>query len=179
MNSLPRCIAVAALDADGGLGLRGDLPWHLPADLKHFAKTTRETRESSKQNAVIMGRVTCESIPERYWPLPGRRNIVISRNREFAIEGAEVFSNLATALVAVAPAVESLFIVGGGQMYSEAIKIEACDELILTQIERSFGCDTFFPTYREAFERSDVLASGDHEGLRYTIERWIRRAAGS
>lgn len=176
MSSSPRCIAVAALDADGGLGLRGDLPWHLPADLKHFAKTTRETSDPSKQNAVVMGRVTYESIPERYWPLPGRRNIVISRKAELAIEGAEVFSDLATALVEVAHSVESVFVVGGGQIYSEAIKIAVCDELILTQIERSFGCDTFFPAYRDDFECNEVLANGDHEGLRYTIERWIRRS---
>ncbi len=171
---LPRFIAVAAIDESRGLGIKGDLPWHLPGDLKHFAKTTTQTTDPTQKNAVIMGRVTCETIPEKYWPLPGRHNVVITRNRDFAIDGADVFTDLPSALLDVRDKVETIYLVGGGQIYSLGIELDACEELILTRIHRDFGCDAFFPQYQDRFSLAEELGQGEHKGLRYVIERWQR-----
>ena len=77
------------------IGRDGDLPWHLPADLRRF-------RELTSGHAVVMGRRTYESLPDRFRPLPNRRNLVLSRDPSFRAEGAEVFADLASALAACA-----------------------------------------------------------------------------
>lgn len=177
MSEIPPFKAIAAIDEKRGLGRKGDLPWHLPEDLKHFARTTTTTVDPSKQNAVIMGRVTCESIPAKYWPLSGRRNAVITRNREWRIEGAAIYTSLESALLDLADQVETLYVVGGGQIYSQAIELDACQELILTRIHRDFDCDAFFPVYEDRFHRHEELSAGEHEGVEYVIERWIRNAS--
>lgn len=176
-SGLPACIAVAAIDEGRGLGIQGDLPWHLPEDLKHFARTTTKTKEDGATNAVIMGRLTCETIPKKYWPLKGRRNAVITRNRDWSIEGADVFADLPSALVGLAPKVETLYVVGGGQIYTLALEFEACEELILTRIHKRYDCDAFFPEYEESFALYEELGVGEHDGVAYTFERWRRKGA--
>ena len=177
MSELPQFTMVAAIDSARGLGRDGDLPWHLPVDLKHFATTTKTTTDPNRQNAVIMGRVTCETIPAKYWPLDQRRNAVITRNPKWSIEGADVFPDLPSALLGLQDSVESLFVVGGGQIYSLGIELESCHELILTRIHKDFGCDAFFPPYQGTFTMQEELSRGEHEGLEYVIERWIRNAS--
>ncbi len=165
---------VAALDEARGLGLRGDLPWHLPEDLKHFARTTKTTRDASLQNAVIMGRVTCETIPKKYWPLSGRRNAVVTRNPDWKIDGADVFTDLEKAVAALQDQVETVYVVGGGQIYSLAIELASCHELILTRILKTFECDAFFPAYEDRFHMVEQLGKGCQDGLEYIFERWVR-----
>lgn len=177
--TLPSFSAIAAIDESRGLGIKGDLPWHLPGDLKHFATTTTKTLDPEKQNAVIMGRVTCETIPDKYWPLPRRRNVVITRNPSFSIRGSEVFTDLKSAMLAVHDEVETIYVVGGGQIYSLAIELDACKELILTRIHRDFGCDAFFPAYEDRFSLVEEIGKGEHEGLSYVIERWQRNPGNS
>lgn len=177
MTSLRKFSAVAAHDANRGLGYKGDLPWHLPEDLKHFARTTRTTEDPAKQNAVIMGRVTCETIPAKYWPLPGRRNAVVTRNADWSIEGADVFTDLTAAIAALQDQVESVYIVGGGQIYTLALEMEACYELILTRILKSYDCDAFFPAYEDRFHMAKELGRGSHDGVEYVFEQWIRNAS--
>lgn len=174
MSKLARFSAVAAIDAARGLGLKGDLPWHLPEDLKHFAVTTKTTRDPNRENAVIMGRVTCETIPQKYWPLPGRRNAVVTRNPDWQIEGADVFNDLETAIATLQDQVETVYVVGGGQIYSLAIELEACHELILTRILKNFECDAFFPAYEDRFHLAEEIGRGSQDGLEYIFERWVR-----
>lgn len=174
MSSTTRFKAIAAIDSERGLGKDGDLPWHLPGDLKHFATTTKSTRDPQRQNAVIMGRITCQSIPEKYWPLAGRINIVITRDASFTREGAIVCSDLESALAAASEA-ESIFVVGGGQIYGLAIEHPGCEELILTRIAHSYGCDAFFPAFEERFALANEIGRGEHEATRYTIESWMPR----
>ena len=165
--------AVAALDSARGLGIQGDLPWYLPEDLKHFARTTTATSDAAKQNAVIMGRVTAETIPPKYWPLRDRKNVVITRNPSYSIDGAAVFHQLEEAIAEVGPTVETVFIVGGGQIYSLALPL--CTELILTQIDREYGCDAFFPEYDHLFSLEEEFGRGEHEGVTYRFQRWVRK----
>ncbi len=174
-NGLPPFKAIAAIDEGRGLGMKGDLPWHLPEDLKHFARTTTATREAGRQNAVIMGRLTCETIPAKYWPLKDRRNAVITRNPEWSIEGADVFADLPGALRSLASQVETLYVVGGGQIYRLAVEQDACEELILTRIHKRYECDAFFPEYKDNYELYEKLGEGAHDGVPYSFERWRRK----
>ncbi|MCP4444516.1 MAG: dihydrofolate reductase [Myxococcales bacterium] len=172
---LPRFKAIAAIDAGRGLGKNGDMPWHIPADLKHFARTTTETRKEGMQNAVLMGRLTAETIPEKYWPLKGRRNAVVTRNPNWTIEGAYVYTDIADALTSLAAETETLYVVGGGQIYALALAMQACEELILTRIHKTYDCDAFFPEFETSFEMAEELARGEHKGVAFTMERWRRK----
>lgn len=175
MSSLPSFAAIAAFDEDRGLGKDGDLPWHLPTDLKHFARTTTQTKDSALQNGVIMGRVTCETIPAKYWPLSRRRNVVVTRNPEWSIEGADTHQSLEDAIRSLDGKVEKVFVVGGGQIYKLALEFEECTELFITRIDGHYGCDAFFPEYESTFELAETLGQGDEDGAHFVIERWIRK----
>ena len=132
-------ILIAAVARNGGIGKDNALLWRLPEDLKFFKRTTLGC-------PVIMGRKTFESIGR---PLPGRRNIVVTRNTAWQHDGVDVAHTLeeARALAASEPRV---FVIGGGELYAQALPV--ADELILTEVESDFEADTFFPSYdRTAF----------------------------
>lgn len=122
---------VVAIDSRRGIGVKNALPWRLPEDLAHFKRTTTG-------HPIIMGRKTFDSIGR---PLPNRRNIVITRNPDWRHEGAEAVTSLAAA-IALAGDDES-FVIGGAQIFAEALPLT--DRLIVTEIDKVFDCDTFFP----------------------------------
>jgi dihydrofolate reductase len=138
---------IVARARNGAIGKDGGMPWHLPADLSHFKRTTMG-------NPVIMGRRTWESIGRA---LPGRRNIVVSRTPGFRAAGAEVVASLAEAWRAVADAPES-FVIGGAQLYAQALP--EADRIYLTQIAGEVEGDTFFPDLPAGQWRETVL--GEH-----------------
>ena len=125
---------IVALASNRAIGLNGQIPWYLPADLKHFKKVTMGA-------PIIMGRKTFEAIGR---PLPGRRNVVISRNLAFAADGVECFTTLPAALQACADAAE-IFVIGGATLY--AAMLCRADFLYLTEIHQAFDGDTFFPEF--------------------------------
>ncbi len=126
---------IAAMANDRVIGLNGDMPWHLPDDLKFFkAKTTGKP--------VIMGRKTFESIGSR--PLPNRPNIIISRNVNLTIPNVEVFSSIEQALVKYATEPE-VIIMGGGELYRQMLP--KADRLYLTLIDANIKGDTYFPDW--------------------------------
>lgn len=139
----PACLSlIAAVARDGAIGRDNDLLWHDSRDQKHF-------RAATMGCPVVMGRRTWDSLPERFRPLPGRRNIVVTRNTTWQAPGAEVAHSLAEALTLVANAPKA-FVMGGGQLYAEALPF--ADELVLTEVDASFEADTFFPAWdRNAF----------------------------
>jgi len=125
---------IAAVSKNGVIGREGGMPWDQPADLAYFQKTTKE-------HTIIMGRKTFESIGSK--PLPKRKNIVISSNQNLANDNVIVVDSLISALEQCTDDSE-VFIIGGGQIYQEAIKI--ADKLYLTQIEVVVDeGDTYFP----------------------------------
>lgn len=126
---------IAAMAEDRVIGLDGSMPWHLPADLAHFKSSTMGC-------PVIMGRRTYDSIGR---PLPGRRNIVLSRDASLTIEGCDVVQSLDDALESVDSAVDEVFIIGGQQLYEQALA--KADRLYLTHIDLSVDGDTRFPDY--------------------------------
>ena len=137
---------IAAVARNGVIG-RGDaLPWQLPEDQRHFRRVTMGA-------PVIMGRKTWDSLPARFRPLPGRRNIVVTRNPAWRAAGAEQAPSLDAALALAADAARA-FVIGGGELYRAALAQAA--ELVLTEIERDFDGDARFPDFdRSVFrERS-------------------------
>lgn len=116
------------------IGAGGAMPWHLPEDLAHFKKTTHGS-------PVIMGRRTWESFPERFRPLPGRRNIVISRTAGAEFDGAESAASLDAALQLTANG--DAWVIGGGRLYSEALPL--ADRVVITEVDMSVDGDTFAP----------------------------------
>lgn len=134
---------IAAVDEKMGIGKNGRLPWHLPSDLKFFHDTTT----GRGKNAVIMGRLTWESIPEKKRPLPDRLNIVITRNSSYALPASvEKATSLEEALkIANTKNAEGIFAIGGAQIFYDAIQHPACEKIYLTELAGDFKCDAFFP----------------------------------
>jgi dihydrofolate reductase len=127
-------IIMAAVSRNNVIGKDNDLVWHLPADLTFFKKTTLG-------HTLIMGRKTLESLAN---PLPKRVTWVITRNKNYSCEGATVFHSLESAIVtAEQSGLESVFILGGGDIYRQAISI--ADKLIITEVHAEFEGDTRFP----------------------------------
>jgi dihydrofolate reductase len=131
--------AIAAVAQNGTIGRKGDLPWHLPDDLKFFQRTT-------KGHHVITGRKNYESIPDKYRPLKDRVNIVVTRNADYEAPGAVVASSLEEGLQYARQANDAeAFIIGGGEIYREALAMRLVDRLYLTLVHADVEGDTRFP----------------------------------
>lgn len=128
----PQLVLIAALAPDGLIGAGGTMPWRLPGDLKRFKARTMGL-------PILMGRTTFEGLGRA---LPGRRNLVLSRDPHFRAEGAEVFAHLDAALAAVAGAPQ-VMVIGGAQIYGLALS--RAHRLILTRVDGTFEGDTWFP----------------------------------
>jgi dihydrofolate reductase len=122
---------IVATDKKNGIGKNNQLLWHLPKDLQFFKKTT-------SGHPIIMGRKTYDSIGKA---LPNRRNIVISRQIDLTIEGVEVYPNI-DAAVAACGLEEEIFVIGGGEIYKQALAIAT--KIYLTKVDHQFDADTFF-----------------------------------
>ena len=154
---------VLARAQNGVIGRDGGLPWHIPADLKRFKALTLG-------HPVVMGRKTRQSIGR---PLPGRRNLVLSRDASFAAEGAEVLPSLAAALAATAGA-PVVAVIGGASLYAEALPLAA--RLELTEIDAVAPADTWFPAWdRAAWTRIASDEQRTAEGIAYRFVRYDRR----
>lgn len=138
----PRIYLVAAVAANGIIGAGGRLPWHLPEDLKHFKQLTLG-------HPVIMGRRTWESLGALK-PLPGRENIVVTRNSDYEAPGAAVATSLEAAL-AFCAGEKVAFVIGGTSLFEESLPIAA--GLVLTEIHRDYDGDTWFPRFERAHWR--------------------------
>lgn len=141
---------IVAMSRNRVIGRDNDLPWHLPDDLKWFKATT-------KGHAVIMGRGNWEAMQGR--ALPGRHNIVITRQADYQADGADVVQTLDEALALVRDDDEP-FIIGGGQVYRLALDAGVVDRMYVTQIDAEVDGDTTFPAYDESAWR--VIERVDH-----------------
>lgn len=151
----PRVFLVAAVAANGVIGARGRLPWHLPEDLKHFKALTLG-------HPVIMGRKTWESLGR---PLPGRENIVVTRSAGYEAPGASVAASLEAAL-ALCAGEPVAFVIGGSELYAAALPI--ADGLVLTEIHRDYDGDARFPAFdRKHWRETQRKPQADAAGLRF------------
>lgn len=155
-----RISIIAALGKNRVLGSGGQLLWRIPDDLKRFKALTTG-------HSVIMGRKTWESLPEKSRPLPNRTNIVVTSQDEYQAPGAHVATSLEDALQKAREdsGNEEIFVIGGGQLYAEALP--HVDRLYLTLIDDVKEGDTFFPPYEQAFTKKLAEESGESNGLSY------------
>jgi dihydrofolate reductase len=157
-------LVVAYAVENRAIGVDGGLPWRLPSDMKHF-------RELTTGGTVVMGRRTWESIPERFRPLPERRNMVLSRGPADGFAGAEAFSSLPAALAAAG---ESAFVIGGGQTYAEALPLAA--RVYATEVDGAVPGDTFFPPLDPAsWDRTSLSAPVSENSHTFRIALYERR----
>ena len=130
---------IVAISENNGIGKDNDLLWYLPSDMKFFRKTTLG-------HCVITGRKNYESIPEKYRPLAKRTNIIVTRNANYKADGAVVKNSLEEALEFAKSENESeVFIIGGGQIYKEAMGKNVIDKMYITHVAKNYDADTFFP----------------------------------
>lgn len=166
--------AVVAADEELGIGRDGDLAWHLPGDMRWFRDLTTGERSDGLQNTVIMGRKTWDSIPTRFRPLPGRYNVVVSRNPNLALpEGVGLAHSLDEGLSLASAG--DIFVIGGGQLYAEAMRRPQCEVVYLTRVEGNFQCDTVIPdpnTWYTPVKRSPPMTDG---GISYHVVTFQRK----
>jgi len=156
-------IIAAIQKKDRGLGFHNDLLYQLPEDMQRF-------RDMTRNHVVIMGRKTWESIPEKFRPLPHRENIIITRQNTYKAPGAIVIQSLdeAVAYAKTHFPDKEIFIIGGGEIYAQALPMT--DKLYLTLVDGNTPADVFFPAYENTFkiihteEKTDVIT-----GLSYSF----------
>lgn len=158
-------ITLIAACADGRcIGSGNTIPWHIPEDFAFFKAYTMG-------KPVIMGRKTWESLPKK--PLPGRRNIVITRNRGYEAPGAETADSLDAALALCRDEAETV-IIGGAQIYGQAIGL--ADHLRLTEVGLSVEGDAFFPEFStDDWQEVSREAHVSAKGAAYALVHYIRR----
>lgn len=150
---MPQISIIVAIDENKAIGKDNQLLWHLPNDLKFFKKTT-------SGHPIIMGRKTYDSIGK---PLPNRKNIVITRNKDLKIEGAEIYTSLAEALKDLEEENE-VFVIGGAEIYNQALPLS--DKIYLTQVHHKFDADTYLNSLNlsdwEVTEKEDHFKDEKH-----------------
>ncbi|XP_065080172.1 dihydrofolate reductase [Ochlerotatus camptorhynchus] len=150
---------IVAVCANGGIGIKGDLPWRLKQELKYFSRMTKKLQDATKRNAIIMGRKTYFGVPESKRPLPERLNIVLTRDPGANTYPADVMvctgMQEAVSKLDESPLVdeiENIWIVGGNAVYKEAMQSPRCHRIYLTEIKKTFECDAFFPEITDEFQ---------------------------
>jgi dihydrofolate reductase len=159
---------VAAVARGGVIGRDGAIPWRIPEDARHF-------RGLTMGHPVVMGRKTWDSLPDRFRPLPGRRNVVVTRNRAWHGDGADRAGSLADALQLLDGA-PRVFVIGGGELYADALPL--ADELLLTEIDADVEGDRFFPEWdRAAFAETSREDHVSETGIPFSLVTYARRSA--
>jgi dihydrofolate reductase len=159
----PRVYLVAAVAANGIIGVNGKLPWHIPEELKHFKKLTLG-------HPIIMGRRTWESLKG---PLPQRENIVITRQAGYQAPGAAVASSLEAAL-AMCIGEPVAFVIGGTELFKESLPVAA--GMVLTEIQRDYEGDTWFPKWeRSEWKESQREAHTAPDGTKFDFVLYERK----
>ncbi|KAE9022699.1 Bifunctional dihydrofolate reductase-thymidylate synthase [Phytophthora fragariae] len=178
-------VVVAALEATGGIGLRQQIPWRLPSDMKHFRALTTAPASSSAQHAVIMGRKTWESLPTKVRPMPQRYNVVLTRDASYrqsqgVPDSVGVAASFLEALELVqqqGQKVDQVFVIGGGAVYAEALACTGCNKVHLTRVKGAFECDAFFPLeqLKQNFKVTHESELKEENGVQFQFVEWERK----
>lgn len=163
---------VAAIDSNRGIGKAGALAWRLKGDMDHFRLLTL----GEGNNAVIMGRTTWESLPDKFRPLPGRLNVVLSRQLLALPNGVLLAGSLDEALIL--PQLSSLkevFIIGGANVYAQAVNHHSCNKIYLTEIESKYDCDTYFPELPANFMKESESDIVSEAGVNFRFVVYAKR----
>jgi dihydrofolate reductase len=157
MSELTKVAAIVAMDESRVIGSNGTLPWHVPADMAHF-------RELTKGHVVVMGRKTWDSLPGAFRPLPGRINVVVSRNpSQVALPDGVLAATSPEEGVALARKIaeergKSVWIIGGAELYRALLPV--CDEVHLTVVTGKYEGDAWLPAFEHEFTHASAR-SGD------------------
>lgn len=149
--------AIMAMARNRAIGMAGGMPWHLPEEFRFFKKTTLG-------HAIVMGRKTYESLGK---PLPGRRNIVLSRTMK-TTPGVEVIKDLQELKKLNIPDKE-IFVIGGADIFR--LLLPECNELFITQVHRDVNGDTFLPCFEADFDEGEIVL----ENIDFTVKHYRRR----
>jgi dihydrofolate reductase len=149
---------------NGVIGKNNTLPWHLPEDLAHFKATTLG-------QPVIMGRKTWDSLPAKFRPLPGRMNIVVSRNPHWHAPGAHAAHSVEQAL-ALCPAQARPWVIGGAELYRLALPL--AHRVVVTEIDADFDGDAYAPELGPDWREASRTAHQAANGLGYSLVTWVR-----
>lgn len=155
---------IFARSANGVIGKDNAMPWHLPEDLAHFKKLTFGC-------PVIMGRKTWDSLPPKFRPLPGRTNIVITRQPDWQAEGAQTAASLQDALV-LCQATHDVWIIGGAQIYAQAEPL--ANRVEVTYIDQDFAGDAFAPTLGSQWVQSRREEHVSLTGLNFSFITYVK-----
>ncbi len=150
---------IFARAANGVIGHHNTLPWHLPEDMAHFKRTTLGC-------PVIMGRKTWDSLPPKFRPLPGRLNVVVTRQLDWQAEGALRAHSLAEAM-ALCPANSDAWVIGGAEMYAQALPL--ADTAVVTEIDASYEGDAFAPKFGPQWTEVSREPQRSATGLRFSF----------
>jgi dihydrofolate reductase len=159
-------VALIWAQASGGvIGSGGAMPWHVSEDLAHF-------RELTGASAVVMGRRTWDSLPERFRPLPGRRNIVVTRQSEWSADGAETVHTLEEAIRLAGLDDGVVWVTGGGEIYRESMPLAS--RLEVTELRLEVDGDTFAPEVDGSWTRADGPWQTSAKGVDYRFVSYAR-----
>lgn len=168
---------IVAVDRNNGIGIKNAMPWKLKSDLKYFYNITSSVSDTNKQNAIIMGRKTFESLPVK--PLPKRLNIVLSSNLSLQLPLNVVRSQSLDDAIAKASDCENVFVIGGGILYEVALNHPWARYLYLTKINHKFDCDAFFPalppnivaeSISELFKEAELT----YQNFKYCLPQYVK-----
>jgi dihydrofolate reductase len=166
----PEIILIAAMGRNNVIGIGNDIPWRgkLPADMAHFQRLTMGS-------TVVMGRKTWESIPAKYRPLPGRDNIVLTRDQKYDTKGgASVVTDALGTLTRMHS--KQIFIIGGAEVYKQFLPV--ADKLELTIVDTLSAGDAYFPSFNESewtIESAEVHEADEKNMLAYTFRTLVRK----
>ncbi len=150
---------------NGVIGHNNTLPWHLPEDLAHFKATTLG-------QPVIMGRKTWDSLPVKFRPLPGRMNIVVTRQTDWHSDGAHVVHSVDEALQAC-PTDAQPWVIGGAELYRLAMPLAT--RVVVTEIDADYEGDAFAPELDASWQEASRTMHVAANGLHYSLVNWVRK----
>ena len=153
--------AIVAHDPNRLIGAGGDLPWHLPADLAFFKKTT-------SGHPIVMGRKTFESIGRA---LPKRQNIVLTRDSTWTADGVSIIHSPQELTQLEIEQPDPVFIIGGAEIYLQFLPL--LDELLVTRVHKTYEGDTYFPEYEHLFQQEETM----HEDADFSVIRFAKKKA--
>lgn len=171
---------IVAIDKNNGIGKNGDMPWYLPDDLKHFKEVTTKTKNDDFVNVVVMGRKTWESIPANFRPLKNRINVILTKDKKYSAPNNIIISDNFDDMFDIISKINDvkinkIFVIGGQQIFEQAIKLEECREIIVTHIESSFDCDTFFPSFLGEFELKEKSSMISNNDVDFYFAKYLRK----
>jgi dihydrofolate reductase len=164
--------AIAAIAENRAIGKNNDLIWDLPDDMRFYKETTLN-------QVVMMGRKNYESTPYQYRPLPDRTSIVLTKEQGYDSNGGLVFHAIEDALkFCEREGHESIFIIGGGQIYKLALDKDLIDVMYITRVHGSFEADSFYPEFDESNWNREVIEDhpqDDKHDYSFSIEKWTKK----